>query len=285
MNDAADDREGLVHSFLSPEAVRLDLPISGPVPRMLAYGIDLVIMIVVTIFLFVILTTSTTIGAALLHWVKGWLRDALQQSRIAVKQHQSENPLGGLAVAIVLVTEFAVSTCYFIFWEMVTGGRSPGKMLVGLRVVQKNGLPIDLRSSVVRNLMRAVDILPAEYLVGLISVMLSSSGERLGDHVAGTVVLRLDRPETAAEIPKAQTQPKLVLSRAQLGMIGPREIKLIRSVLRRSSTVSDSRRDKLIAEAAEALRLRLNLAELSNSDRAAFLKDLLAATERTSGDG
>jgi uncharacterized RDD family membrane protein YckC len=285
MNDAADDREGLVHSFLSPEAVRLDLPISGPVPRMLAYGIDLVIMIIVTIFLFVILTTSTSIGAALTHWVKVSLREAVQQSKIAVKQHQTENPLGALAVAIILLTEFTVSTCYFIFWEMVTGGRSPGKMLVGLRVVRRSGLPIDLRSSVVRNVMRAVDILPAEYLVGLISVMLSSSGERLGDHVAGTVVARLDRPETAADITRTQTQPKLILTRAQLGRIGPREIKLIRSVLRRSSTVSDSRRDKLITEAAEAMRLRLNLPELSSPDKAAFLQDLLTAAERTEASG
>jgi uncharacterized RDD family membrane protein YckC len=284
MNEAADDREGLVHSFLSPEAVRLDLPISGPVPRMLAYGTDLTIMIVVTVFVFVILAMSSTIGEALTHWLRSSLREAIQQSKIAVKQ-QSENPLGGLAIAILLLAEFVISTCYFIFWEMVSGGRSPGKMLVGLRVVRRSGLPIDLRSSVVRNLMRAVDILPAEYLVGLISILLSSSGERLGDHVAGTVVLRLDRPETAGEIPRTQTQTKLILTRAQLGLIGPREIKLIRSVLRRSSTVSDSRRDKLISEAAEAMRIRLNLAELSNLDKAAFLQDLLAAAERTEASG
>jgi uncharacterized RDD family membrane protein YckC len=285
MNEAADDREELVHSFLSPEAVRLDLPISGPVPRMLAYGIDLMIMIVLTVFLFVILMASSTIGAAFTHWVKASVREALQQSKVAIKQHPSENPVGGLAVAITLLVEFTISTCYFIFWEMVTGGRSPGKMLVGLRVVRRNGLPIDLRSSVVRNLMRAVDILPAEYLVGLIAILLSSSGERLGDHVAGTVVLRLDKPETAAEIPRTQSQSKLVLTRAQLGLIGPREIKLIRSVLRRSSTVSDSRSDKLIADAAEAMRLRLGLAEIPNVDQIVFLQDLLAAAERAAGDG
>jgi uncharacterized RDD family membrane protein YckC len=285
MNEAADDREELVHSFLSPEAVRLDLPISGPVPRMLAYGIDLMIMIVLTVFLFVILMASSTIGAAFTHWVKASVREALQQSKVAIKQHPSENPVGGLAVAITLLVEFTISTCYFIFWEMVTGGRSPGKMLVGLRVVRRNGLPIDLRSSVVRNLMRAVDILPAEYLVGLIAILLSSGGERLGDHVAGTVVLRLDRPETAAEISRTLSQSKFVLTRAQLGLIGPREIKLIRSVLRRSSTVSDSRSDKLIADAAEAMRLRLSLAEIPNVDQIVFLQDLLAAAERAAGDG
>jgi hypothetical protein len=164
---------------------------------------------------------------------------------------------------------------------MVTGGRSPGKMLVGLRVVRRNGLPIDLRSSLVRNLMRAVDILPAEYLVGLISILLSSSGERLGDHVAGTIVLRLDRPETAAEIPRMETASALILTRAQLARIGPREMQLIRGVLRRSSTLgSESRRRALTAEAAEAMRIRLDLVELPNSDSAVFLRNLLESAER-----
>jgi hypothetical protein len=186
-----------------------------------------------------------------------------------------------LAIAIFLLTEFVISTGYFIFWEMVTGGRSPGKMLVGLRVVRRNGLPIDLRSSIVRNLMRAVDILPAEYLVGLISILLSSSGERLGDHVAGTIVLRLDRPETATEIPRLETASALILTRAQLAKIGPREMQLIRGVLRRSSTLgSESRRRALTAEAAEAMRIRLDLVELPNSDSAAFLRNLLESAER-----
>ena len=61
------------------------------------------------------------------------------------------------------------------------------------------GLPINLRSSVLRNVLRIVDILPENYVVGLVSMLLSPSGERLGDHVAGTIVIRLDRPQAARE--------------------------------------------------------------------------------------
>jgi uncharacterized RDD family membrane protein YckC len=68
-----------------------------------------------------------------------------------------------------------VETGYFILWEMLTGGRSPGKALVGLRVVRRDGLPIDFRSSVVRNVMRIVDMLPANYVVGLVAMLLSSA--------------------------------------------------------------------------------------------------------------
>ncbi|HYB90973.1 MAG TPA: RDD family protein [Candidatus Binataceae bacterium] len=283
MSEAAGDREGPVHSFLSPEAVRLDLPVSGPVPRMLAYGIDLFFMIVLTAFLLAILISSFSVGAAIEHWLRGVLREAVRQSAAAAKQNQPASPLGGLAIAIFVLSEFVISTCYFIFWEIVTGGRSPGKLIVGLRVARRNGLPIDLHSSVVRNLMRAVDILPAEYLVGLISILLSPSGERLGDHVAGTIVLRLDRPETATDIPRSHDAGGLVLTRTQLARIGPREMQLIRGVLRRSSGVREDRRDELVAEAAEVMRIRLGLAELPGSDKAAFLHDLLNAVDRSAG--
>ena len=283
MNPAPNDRDSPVHSFLSPEAVRLDLPISGPVPRMLAYGIDLFTMIVLVIFLYLIVTMTLPIGAAIDNWIGAAMRDALQHVRTSVKHPGSATHFQGLAIAIFLITEFTISTGYFIFWEMVTGGRSPGKLLVGLRVVRRNGLPIDLRSSVIRNLMRAVDMLPAQYLFGLTSILLSSSGERLGDHVAGTIVLRLDRPETSAEIPRPEHSGALILTRAQLAKIGPREMQLIRGVLRRSSTLEESRRQALLAEAAEAMRVRLDLVEFAESDNVTFLNNLLVSAERFAG--
>ena len=283
MNPAPNDRDSPVHSFLSPEAVRLDLPISGPVPRMLAYGIDLFTMIVLVIFLYLIVTMTLPIGAAIDNWIGAAMRDALQHVRTSVKHPGSATHFQGLAIALFLITEFTISTGYFIFWEMVTGGRSPGKLLVGLRVVRRNGLPIDLRSSVIRNLMRAVDMLPAQYLFGLTSILLSSSGERLGDHVAGTIVLRLDRPETSAEIPRPEHSGALILTRAQLAKIGPREMQLIRGVLRRSSTLEESRRQALLAEAAEAMRVRLDLVEFAESDDVTFLNNLLVSAERFAG--
>ena len=63
-------------------------------------------------------------------------------------------------------------------------------------------------SSVLRNVLRIVDILPENYVVGLVSMLLSPSGERLGDHVAGTIVIRLDRPQSAAEIEPRKREPR-----------------------------------------------------------------------------
>jgi len=121
-------------------------------------------------------------------------------------------------------------------------------------------------------------------LVGIISILLSASGERLGDHVAGTIVLGLDRPETAAKNLRPEAGAGLILTRARLARIGPREIRLIRGVLRRPSTLgSDRRRQVLVGGAAEAMRLRLDLAELPNSDSVDVLRNALKAAERFGG--
>jgi hypothetical protein len=163
---------------------------------------------------------------------------------------------------------------------MLTGGRSPGKALVGLRVVRRDGLPIDFRSSVVRNVMRLVDMLPANYVVGLVAMLLSDSGERLGDHAAGTLVIRLDRPEAAAEIQPPERAAAFSLTRQQLARIGPRELQLIRTTLRRMASLPEARRGPLVMEVAETVRARLEIADFPSPDRVAFLEDVLAMAER-----
>ena len=92
-------------------------------------------------------------------------------SRQAADAEQRPDPIfrrasRGVMIAFFLLAQFVVETGYFIFWEMVSERTLAGKDLVGLRVVRRDGLPIDLRSSVVRNVMRIVDMLPENYVVG-----------------------------------------------------------------------------------------------------------------------
>ena len=269
------------HGLFSPEGVRLELAIAGPAPRMIAYAIDLAIMALLVIFLLMTLP----IGSALNKWFVTLFHRAAGSVRPGNPKGQLDVQVGGVVIAIFLLAQFVIETGYFIFWEMLTTGRSPGKAVVGLRVVQRNGLPIELGSTMVRNLTRIVDLLPANYVVGLISMLLSPSGERLGDHAAGTIVIRLDRPPAAPEIQTSMNPESLSLTREQLARIGPREIRLIRATLRRLATIPEDRREQLLAEVTESLRQRLELAELPRSDRREFLRDLLAVAERYSRDG
>jgi uncharacterized RDD family membrane protein YckC len=281
MNRSPSQSELAGHGLFSPEGVRLELAIAGPAPRMMAYGIDLIIMVLLVIIVLVTLPIGTALNkwlASLFHHAGGSVRPGNPNGQVNVQA-------GGVAVAIFVLAQFAIETGYFIFWEMLTRGRSPGKAVAGLRVVQRNGLPIELGNTMVRNLMRIVDLLPANYVVGLISMLLSPSGERLGDHAAGTIVIRLDRPPAAPEIQAAVNPDSLSLTREQLSRIGPREIRLVRGTLRRLSTIPEDRREPLLAEVADSLRQRLELAELPRSDPREFLRDLLALAQRYSGDG
>jgi uncharacterized RDD family membrane protein YckC len=278
MNRRLSDAYSQGHGLFSPEGVRLDLAVSGPAPRMIAYGIDFIIIVA----LIAILLMTLPIGGVLHKWIASLFHRAAG----AVQKGNPANPMplevGGVILAVFLLGQFAIETGYFIFWEMLTRGRSPGKALVGLRVVQRNGLAIDLGHSMVRNVFRIVDLLPGYYVVGLISMLLSPSGERLGDHAAGTLVIRLDRPPAAPELATSVNPDSLSLTREQLARIGPREVRLIRGTLRRLETIPEDRREPLLTEVTETLRQHIELAELPSSDRREFLRDLLALTERYS---
>ncbi len=283
MSTVARDTDTPIHGLFSPEGVRLELPIAGPAPRMFAYGIDLCVIIALFLLMILALITILPIGTSIDKWVHAVFHEASRQVAERNKGHtDSFGALGGVVIALFVLAQFVVETGYFIFWEMVTNGRSPGKMLGGLRVVRRDGLPINLRSSVLRNVLRIVDILPENYVVGLVSMLLSPSGERLGDHVAGTIVIRLDRPQPAHELEPSQKGPALALTRAQLAHIGPREIQLIRATLRRVPNLSGERSIALLNEVADTMRARLELSELPHPDPLVFLRDLLTLAERYS---
>ena len=79
---------------------------------------------------------------------------------------------------------------YYIYFEIAWNGQSPGKRWAGLRVIQASGAPITPADAVIRNLVRAIDFLPAYYGIGLIAMFLDKQSRRLGDLAAGTLVVR-----------------------------------------------------------------------------------------------
>ncbi|WP_373894400.1 RDD family protein [Virgibacillus natechei] len=92
------------------------------------------------------------------------------------------------AVAIVIILMFVAYWGYFFICEYFFGGKTLGKRLMGLRVIQDNGHSITLLSSFIRNLLRIIDMIPM-YLTGMIMIFFHSKHKRLGDLVAGTIVV------------------------------------------------------------------------------------------------
>jgi uncharacterized RDD family membrane protein YckC len=105
--------------------------------------------------------------------------------------------LGNIATAFGAIAIFLILFVYAIFFEMLWGGRTPGKRLMGLRVIRDGGYPIDLVSSAIRNVLRFIDfgILPISPplilfgLPGLASIFFSPAYKRIGDYAAGTLVI------------------------------------------------------------------------------------------------
>ena len=112
--------------------------------------------------------------------------------------------------AVIIVLFFGLLWGYFVFFETVWGGQTPGKRLCGIRVLRDGGFPVDFRAALVRNIMRYVDFLPASYGVGALSIFASKESKRLGDYAAGTIVVvspkRAPRPRPAARGPEPQYQ-------------------------------------------------------------------------------
>jgi len=154
----------------TPEHLVLELELAGVGSRIAAAACDAVLLAVLYVGL----------GLALV---------ALSTGR------ESPGPWSTLVAVLAVLALFLLFWCYFLLFEALNHGRTPGKRLMGIRVVMDTGHPITFAAAAVRNLIRVVDALPPPFgLVGLTFVLFHPQNKRLGDIVAGTVVAR-DRPE------------------------------------------------------------------------------------------
>jgi len=161
----------------TPEHIVFSYRVAGPARRVLAYLLDMLlcygVLFVLALFVFIA---------------------ALGGSMGDVKGASSK-----LGTGVVLILVFAAQWGYFVAWEALRGA-SPGKMACGLRVVTTTGRPIGFAAAALRNVLRAADALPTGYAVGLGAMALSSRFQRLGDLVAGTMVIVPERPRAATVI-------------------------------------------------------------------------------------
>lgn len=91
--------------------------------------------------------------------------------------------------ALVTLVIFCVNWGYYAIFEAIWKGQTPGKRWAGIRVIKDSGRPINAFEAITRNLIRAVDFFPVCYGVGVVTMLLNSRNRRLGDYVAGTIVV------------------------------------------------------------------------------------------------
>jgi uncharacterized RDD family membrane protein YckC len=157
--EAPERSEGVVGALDVP----LDLPLAHVGTRALAVLVDTLILVAIL----VALAAAAALSGETL-------------SRI----------LGGWGIAFFAWAAFLAFWGYFVVSEQLMGGQTWGKRLMGLRVVAADGTDVGVLASLVRNLLRVIDVVPGTYGIGVATMLLSRRGQRLGDMAAGTVVVR-----------------------------------------------------------------------------------------------
>ena len=214
----------------TPENVRLTYHLAGPGSRAGAYLLDLVLR------LFILGSLMIFIG--LTFPLMG---------------------ISGLPIGIWLVGLFLVEWGYGCLFEGLWNGLTPGKRAFNLRVVKTEGYPIGFHEAILRNFLRVADVLPLLYGVGFITTLCNRRMQRIGDLVAGTMVVREERPLLRSELPALQNvQPLPQGSFRNAYRPSERTLDVIDGLFRRSHELGPGRVNEIARILADPLAHRLD---------------------------
>jgi len=232
----------------TPEHVHFRYRVAGPMRRMLAYLLDLLIRLVVLLVLGLIVMIAA----------------------------------GGTEAftGVVLIIAFFLEWGYYVFFETTGDGRSPGKRALSLRVVKEGGYPIGVIDSVLRNLLRGADWLPLFYVVGLFVMAADSRFRRIGDRVAGTLVVVEERSRVAPPLAIAPAPTAAELEGfPQRPPLSAWERETLELYLRRVD-LTPARREELALMIAPVLAQRMGLTVKDPVRFLALLHHRIAASAR-----
>jgi uncharacterized RDD family membrane protein YckC len=172
----------------------------------------------------------------------------------------------GVAQALFLTATFVVGWGWHVFFEAYRQGRTPGKQLLGLRVVDGRGLPLSLEQSLVRNVVRALDFAPVFYGLGALACQYDPRRRRLGDVAADTLVIRegravggLAEARQSPEWNSLRTPRVLRLVRRRVSV---EEAELLLALSLRAPELQDQARYDLMEDVARHYRQKLELGSL-----------------------
>jgi len=263
-SDAGELRDQL--SIETPELVELRFPLAGLGSRFLAVALDYLIQGIA--LLAVILLAVLFFPAAFRHAAPGSAK---------------------WAIAILILLLFLLHWGYFTLFEAFWNGQTPGKRMVKIRVIQQTGRSVGLFESIARNLLRVIDALPSFYLAGAITIVATDRQQRLGDLVAGTLVVHEAKVEsppgsatatrliTAGVFERAPQTParrngKIPADRIARLSIG--DLQLIDSFLARRLELPFATASALAAKLAASLEAKMGTGRPEGMSDETFLEEL-----------
>ena len=258
--------------FETPENIKISYQLAGPGTRFLAWFVDNIFL---TLFCFVLFIVFVAVGASFDGFFRDLLKSGSPEDTFANKEEFTL-----VFIGIWLMVWSLGGFFYFGFSELLLHGQTIGKRMSKIRVVKSDGFSLDPFSILVRSLFRVVDQLPVLWIVPV----LSDSSQRLGDMVAGTIVVT-DEPHEISSVretlsSRPASESKFRISVAMLQRAKPSDFAAIESILERWSDLSDSEQSVLTAKIVPALVNRLETETPSLTEYRQFLEDLLAAEYR-----
>ena len=213
----------------TPEQISIEFPLAGIGSRFMAIAVD--VLIESAGYVLLLLLANFLLPDLSKHWPTAW----------------------NWAAAVLIFVFFSVYWGYYAVFETLWKGQTPGKRLAGIRVIKDTGRPVTAYEAVARNLLRVVDQLPGMYAVGVITMFLNKKSKRIGDFVAGTVVVH-ERKQDSGVFFNTSSQPSTAL---EVSKLSNRELEVIETFLARRLDLSPELRRSTAQRLAQRISEKL----------------------------
>ena len=257
--------------FETPENVQVGYDLAGLGSRFVAWIIDILILGTLLLVLFLALAVVTSIGAQVAD-------EFAKATGKAAAGKEAEFPAYIWAI-FVLILSFA-SLLYFGLSELLMRGQTIGKRMFGIRVVKANGFSLDINSLFLRNVFRAIDHIPAIWLVPFFS----KRAQRFGDMIGGTLVVKDEvakmSPLRELLLNRPAEESQFHFSAPALQRLRPTDVEAVEKFLERSPSLKPEIRDQLLTTLCDPLAKRLEVEPPEKLQRMRFLQELFTAELR-----
>ncbi len=186
---------------------------------------------------------------------------AFLQLPVRVGGTSSRDSSGAWVMAVLGVVQVAILWRYYVLFEALGDGQTPGKRIMKLRVVKDGGLPVTFEASAIRNVVRAIDLQPIFlYAIGLVTIIANARGKRLGDMAAGTIVVKEDlvtQPTTPRTFGRTDTRGEAPTLPPLSASLTDAEFQLLDRFVERRIEFDAARRTQLASGLAQRFRTKL----------------------------
>ncbi|MCC5637402.1 RDD family protein [Nostoc sp. CHAB 5844] len=246
--------------FRTPESVELEFTLAGIGSRAWALLIDYLVLAVILVVC-----------------IYTWITISGQVAEVWKDQDNFGSQVGLWLIAITFLLLFGIYAGYFVFFETLWQGQTPGKRFTKIRVVRDDGRPVGLAQATLRSLLRPLDEF---FFLGAFLIIFSRREKRLGDWAAGTIVIE-SQTATASATFTISEQARLLYAElpntADLSQLLPDDFAIIREYLQRRSAMAAKSRIALASKLTQQVAAIVNLDKLPEVPPDVFLEAVYLA--------